>query len=74
MKEFIKRHYTNVTYTVLKGISEVEIINYLNAEKLNSMCVLGAYRRTMVSRWFKSSMADALVNAFKSPLFIAHNK
>lgn len=74
MKEFIKRHYTNVTYTVLKGISEVEIINYLNDEKLNFMCVLGAYRRTMVSRWFKSSMADALVNAFKSPLFIAHNK
>ncbi|MEI7668927.1 MAG: universal stress protein, partial [Pseudomonadota bacterium] len=74
VKELIRRHYENVTYTVLKGIPEVEIINHLQKEKFNFVSVLGAYRRTMLSKWFKSSMADALVKNFDMPVFIAHNK
>ena len=74
IKEFLKRHYDNVTYTVLKGIPEVEIINHLHFENKNFLPILGAYRRTMLSRWFKSSMADAIIKSFTVPLFIAHNK
>lgn len=74
IKEFLKRHYAEVSYTVLKGLPEIEIINHLNGDKNNFMVVLGAYRRTMLSRWFKSSMADALIKAFNAPLFISHNK
>lgn len=74
MKEFVKRHYDKSEYTVLKGLAEVEIINHLKLEKLNCIVLLGAYRRSMLSRWFKSSMADALVNELGVPLFIAHNK
>ncbi len=74
IKEFLKRHYENVTYTVLKGIPEVEIINHLHFENKNFLPILGAYRRTMLSRWFKSSMADAIIKSFTVPLFIAHNK
>lgn len=74
IREFTKRHYSRVIFTVLKGLPEIEIINHLNQEKLNFISILGAYRRTMLSRWFKSSMADALVKNFKMPVFIAHNK
>ncbi len=74
IKEFLKRHYDNVTYTVLKGIPEVEIINHLHFENKNFLPILGAYRRTMLSRWFKSSMVDAIIKSFTVPLFIAHNK
>ncbi len=74
LKELMKRHFSNISFTVLKGISEVEIINHLQKEPLSFVTVIGAYRRSMISRWFKSSMADALVNAFEMPLFIAHNK
>jgi hypothetical protein len=74
VKEFIRRHYENVTYTVLKGIPEVEIIDHLQKEKLKFVSILGAYRRTMLSKWFKSSIAEALFKNFDMPVFIAHHK
>ena len=73
IKEFLKRHYTEINFTILKGIPEEEIIKHLNKDKSNFMVVLGAYRRTMLSRWFKSSMADALLHNLNVPIFIAHN-
>lgn len=74
IKEFIKRHFPKAIYTTLKGLPEIEIINHLKEQKENTLIVLGAYRRGMVSRWFRSSMADVLMKEFKIPLFIAHNK
>ncbi|MEO5565006.1 MAG: universal stress protein [Chitinophagaceae bacterium] len=74
MKEFMKRHFPTASYTVLKGLPEPEIVNYLQKQKEGSLVVLGAYRRGMVSRWFRASMADALMKDLKLPLFIAHNK
>ncbi|MBX9781763.1 MAG: universal stress protein [Chitinophagaceae bacterium] len=74
MKEFMKRHFPKAVYTVLKGLAEEEVMNYLKNEKENAMVVLGAYRRSAVSRWFRQSMADVLMKNVKLPLFIAHNK
>lgn len=33
-----------------------------------------SYRRSEISRWFKTSMADILMKELDAPLFIAHNK
>lgn len=74
MKEFMKRHYPKATYTVLKGWAEDEIIKLLKLSGENALIVLGAYKRTAVSRWFRESMADILMKEIKLPLFIAHNK
>ena len=74
MKEFMKRHYPNAKYTVLNGSADMEIVNYLKHKHQNELIVLGAYKRGMVSRWFRPSMADALMEELDSPLFIAHNK
>ena len=74
LKELIKRHHKNFHYTLLKGLPEIEIIHHLEKDNKKTLAVLGAYRRTMVSRWFKSSLADALINQLNIPLFIAHNK
>jgi hypothetical protein len=74
MKEFMKRHYPNAKYTVMKGWAEDEIVKYLKKQKEDIMVVLGAYRRGAVSRWFHESMADILMNEVKFPLFIAHTK
>lgn len=74
MKEFMKRHFPKATYTVLKGDAELEIVNHLKKQKDLSMVILGAYRRSRVSRWFRESMADVLMKEIKLPLFIAHNK
>jgi nucleotide-binding universal stress UspA family protein len=74
MKEFIRRHFPTATYTTLKGLAETEIVDYLKGQPGNPLVVLGAYRRSKVSRWFRPSMADTLMKELKFPLFIAHNK
>ncbi len=74
MKEFMKRHFPDADYKVLQGSPENEILHYLKEQNENSMAVLGAYDRGMVSRWFKPSMADVLMKDIELPLFIAHNK
>jgi hypothetical protein len=74
MKELMKRHFTKVAYTVMKGQAEEQIVTYLRDMKGSPFIVLGAYRRSMVSRWFKPSMADALMKEMKLPLFVAHTK
>jgi nucleotide-binding universal stress UspA family protein len=74
MKEFMKRHFPKAKFTVLKGWAEDEITEHLKNQLASSIVVLGAYRRSSVSRWFRKSMADVLMKELKLPLFIAHNK
>jgi nucleotide-binding universal stress UspA family protein len=73
MREFIGRHFPNASYVLKKGDPEEEIAGYLKNHKEIELVVLGAYRRTEISRWFKASMADILMRELDTPLFIAHN-
>jgi hypothetical protein len=74
MKEFMKRHYPNAAYTVLRGEPAAQITYHLGLLPGDAIVVLGAYHRGMVSRWFNPSMADLLMKKLGMPLFIAHNK
>ena len=74
MKEFMKRHFPQVHYTVLNGYADIEIPKNLKAQEDNMLVVLGAYERSRVSRWFRESMADVLMEQINTPLFIAHSK
>ena len=74
MREFIRRHFPKATYSVAKGIAEEQILGHLRNHKENELVVMGAYRRSEISRWFKTSMADTLMKEVDTPLFIAHNK
>jgi len=74
MKEFMKRHHPVADYKVIKGLPEIEIVQYLKQQPEHMLIVLGAYRRSRVSRWFRESMADYLMKEMAVPLFIAHNK
>lgn len=74
MREFIQRHFPKAKYVVKKGDPEEQIPGHLRNHKGNEMVVLGAYRRSELSRWFKTSMADILMKELNTPLFIAHNK
>jgi len=74
MREFIKRHFPKANFILAKGSPEEKIIGHLSNQKENEMVVLGAYRRSEMSRLFKTSMADTLMKELDTPLFIAHNK
>ncbi|CAN5589096.1 hypothetical protein BH10BAC3_BH10BAC3_32780 [soil metagenome] len=74
MKEFMKRHFADAKYVILKGEPEETILESLQPPNANVLVVAGAYRRSKISRWFKPSMADYLIKNIKLPLYIAHNK
>ena len=74
MMEFMERHFSNVSYTLLTGEPEAEILQRLKMQTKHTIAILGAYRRGMVSRWFRPSMADTLMAEINIPLFIAHYK
>lgn len=73
MREFIKRHFPKAEYKIAKGDAEEQVLGYLENHEENELVVLGAYRRSEISRWFKTSMADILMSELDIPLFIAHN-
>jgi nucleotide-binding universal stress UspA family protein len=74
MKEFMKRHFKQVSYTVLKGLPEIEMVNHLEDKDQHELIVMGSYRRGMVSRWIRPSMTDELMRELQIPIFIAQNK
>jgi hypothetical protein len=74
MREFIKRHFHSVIYTVINGNVSEEIISHFQNFGETALVVLGAYRRSDFSRKFKTSMADILMRELGTLLFIAHNK
>ncbi|TDH29243.1 universal stress protein [Segetibacter sp. 3557_3] len=74
MREFIKRQFPDAVFTVTKGDPEEQILGHLRNHEQNELVVLGAYRRTEMSRWFKMSMADVLMRELDMPIFVAHNK
>jgi nucleotide-binding universal stress UspA family protein len=74
LKEFARRHFPNAKCATAKGTVEKLIISYLKRHGKNVLVVLGAYRRSGFSRWFKTSMADVLMMELDIPLFVAHNK
>jgi nucleotide-binding universal stress UspA family protein len=71
LKEWMKRHFPEVTYQVLKGYAK-EIVAMLKAEEPGVLVVAGAYHRSNVSMWFHKSLADLLIKDVKVPLFISH--
>lgn len=74
MREFIKRHFPKAKYIISKGDAEEQVLGHLRYHKGNELVVLGAYRRSEISRWFRTSMADILMREIDTALFIAHNK
>jgi len=72
MKEWLGQHYTDVELKVLKGDASDQLFGYL-VDKSNAMVVIGAYGRSMLSRYFRHSHAHLLVKSVNLPLFIAHH-
>ncbi len=73
IREFMQRHFTQVTFTFTRGTAETEILKFLKKRPPGTLVVLGAYQRSFVSRFFRKSMADTLMKDVKIPLFIAHS-
>jgi len=71
MMDWLKMHYPSVYYQALKGTAKEELFNYLSL-KTKKLVVMGAYGRNMLSTFFRTSHADAIIRMVDLPLFIAH--
>jgi nucleotide-binding universal stress UspA family protein len=69
--EWLQNHYTDLHFEALKGKTENALFDHLFRRK-NIFLVMGAYGRTSLSRFFKRSHADLLINTVTQPIFIAH--
>ncbi|WP_431209531.1 hypothetical protein ACQ86N_25640 [Puia sp. P3] len=71
IKEWLKAHYPDVGFVVLRGSPSDELFGYLIGKK-NAIVVMGAYGRTVFSRFFKPSQARLVMKSVNLPIFIAH--
>lgn len=74
VEEFVYGRFPDASYHLKYGDPEVQILDHLKRNKVNSLVILGAYRRGDLSRMLKESMADVLMKELDVPLFIAHYK
>lgn len=68
---WLRVHYPSVVFYNLEGNAKDKLFTYL-MNKPNRLVVLGAYGRSILSRFFKKSEADMLIRTVDLPLFITH--
>ena len=72
MMEWLRIHYSNVSFNSLKGSAKDELFHYLFMKRQKCV-VMGAYGRSMLSQVFKKSHADPIIRMIDLPLFISHH-
>lgn len=72
IRELMSRHYSDVTYEVMKGDVTKEMMKFMKYNYANSMVVMGAYGRNALSRLWRQSMANMIIKDVKVPVFISH--
>ena len=72
LKDWLPRHFENVVVEVLPGKASEILPAFINRQTGPTMVVMGAYGRTAVSRLFRQSLANAVIEKTASSLFITH--
>ncbi len=71
-REFLRFHFPNIRFVLLKGYAEEELPGYIEREKKIPLVVLEAYSRGGITHLFQRTLADQL-RSFQVPLFIGHH-
>ncbi|MEP6615653.1 MAG: universal stress protein [Ginsengibacter sp.] len=75
-REYIKHHvsknFSQLTENRLEGNVETELLKFLTHEDAHIMVVMGAFGRSGISRFFKNSLANVILEKTRLSLFIVH--
>ena len=71
LKQYLRMHYSNVSFHMLDGDTNHELIKFL-FNRTKALVVMGAYSRSKLSRAFFPSTAEKLIKGLSLPIFIAH--
>jgi hypothetical protein len=69
--EYLKAHYSHIDFKDLHGKPAGELFDYTLAQD-NVCMVMGAFGRSWLTRLFKNSTADLLLQINNLPVFITH--
>jgi nucleotide-binding universal stress UspA family protein len=69
----VLQKFANLKSISLSGRTEKKLIEFLDEHRQNTMVVMGACGRTAISRLFKPSLSNVIINQTRTSLFIAHN-
>ena len=71
LKEFLYSHFESVTIKLLRGDTASALMDELMAKK-DIMVTFGAFGRNKMSRFFKHSNAEGILQVINIPAFITH--
>ncbi|SFD83171.1 Universal stress protein family protein [Chitinophaga sp. CF118] len=71
LREWLCGNYRYSDVITIKGTPDKELFNFL-LKKKHTLVVLGAYGRSMISRFFHQSHADQLIETLPFPVFVTH--
>jgi nucleotide-binding universal stress UspA family protein len=71
IRELLYAQYKHVTVKVLQGTAEAELFSEL-ALKKNVIVTFGAFGRSTLSRFFRKSSANSILQTIDIPAFITH--
>lgn len=72
LRDWLQSNYRYADVVTIKGTPDKDLFNYL-LKKENTLVVLGAYGRSMVSRFFHQSKAELIIGSLPFPVFITHH-
>lgn len=69
-----QQKFAKLEIVSLKGNLEKKLIEFIDAHTEGTMVVMGAYGRSALSRLFKPSLSNVVLQQTRTSLFIAHGK
>ena len=72
VKSWLPRHFDHVETEIVQGRAPEKLPDFINRDTGNMIVVMGAYGRTAVSRLFRQSLANAILEKTGAALFITH--
>lgn len=72
LREWLSGNFRYTDVVTIDGTPDKELFNFL-LKKTKIMVVMGAYGRNIISRFFRQSKADILIDSLPCPVFITHH-
>ncbi|MDO6430564.1 universal stress protein [Flavitalea sp. BT771] len=72
IRSWLPRHFDHVEVEIMQGRASEELPGFINRYTDNMIVVMGSYGRTAVSRFFRQSLANAILEKTAASLFTTH--
>jgi nucleotide-binding universal stress UspA family protein len=72
LESWVAQHYANANYELIKGNTDIELMEHIRYDAEKTILVMGAYSGSSIRRLFLKSTADAIIKNTNVSLFITH--